>query len=314
VLSEGPGFRAPPEVARQLVRLERHARTLDWPAFRQAAQALRRDPRLAGEARAAVAQLEHRARRLAAWQQMRLLLHGPWGPPPAASSVKQALDETADKVSQGAREWLEEYLACRAWLEGRPELARALRRREAGPKEAAALLRDLARLEKAAGNQARPPADKDSLGAVGSVLGPLLPEPPALSVRPAVRESLRADLPTLEKLATAEKKARANALQTVEDNARLDWHHCQLHLRSLARFQRPSGGQGVTATTRQEPGQSQPLGDPTAAAVTEQVGRPLSAAEEVLVRHLRPKRPVEEIAAVLRKAKGTVGGTKEGKR
>jgi hypothetical protein len=106
VLANLPHREAPPEVVPGLESLERHARFLAWSRLSQAARDLRRDPRLTGELRTTVEEIERRARLLAAWQSLRLMVHGSWESAPDAKTVQHTLDGVQASAGKGTRDRL----------------------------------------------------------------------------------------------------------------------------------------------------------------------------------------------------------------
>ena len=280
---------APSQLRASLEAMERQAGSLAWRKLGQAAGELLQDRTLSAEAAAALRSLERGARRLCAWQELRRAVAQPWQPPPDPEAVRRALGRLEAEGSKAPANRLRIYLTCRAHLEGQPRLAQQLAGEERPGGEAASLLRDLKATTKG------PTQPRPTEAGEPSVLGPLVPEAPAMSFRPAVREALSADLPTLTQVAAAEKQARTQVLREVEDGARIDWHRAQIQLHRLLPYQR-GDRRPATAT----PAARDPTADPTAAEMTRLLGRKLSPGQLALAGHLRLKRSSKEVAEILR--------------
>jgi hypothetical protein len=176
---------------------------------------------------------------------------------------------------------LRQYSRCRFCLEGNAEAAAKVLPGGKAPADADGLLRDMKAL--------RSGGDASKLPMGDSVLG-LVPEPPALSFRPGVKEAYGADLPALE---SAEKEARLAVLVRMEESAEVHFAHVHVHLYHLTHgLHYVPGGTDRDRDEREK----------TAAEVEKVLGRNLTPAERVLVRHLQGKKSVEELAAILREA------------
>jgi hypothetical protein len=306
VLIDLPHPKAPPAVASRLEALERQARQAAWPSMIQVAGEIRSNPAVSGELKVVAGELERRATRLDAWQRLRLLVRGTWERKPDAGTLKRILVEVEASAGKATRDRLARYLACRARLEGEAELASQLHPEGKGQANGAEVLRDLKL-------STPPPAAKESVPRPPGdpLLNLPIPEAPALSVRPAVREALGAGLPMLAELEAAEMQAREGVGREAEVNAWLEWHQVRVQMGQLAPYQRGVGGtEGLTRQTAL--GETVPVGDPLVAEVEKQVGRKLSAAEKVLVRHLRQKRSEAEVVEIVRKLPERRGEGQEG--
>jgi hypothetical protein len=215
-----------PEVARQVEGLERSARVADWAAVARSAAALRQRPDLAADLRESARRLEVGAGRIAFWQRFRLGLHVGWERPP--DGIDEALDRAEAAGGAAARKELARYLGCRARLEGHAELARRLRGDERH--DAQAVLRELRDLKLPAAAPTEPPPVPP--------LGLPVPEGSMRGFRPAVLESLGADLPMMQKLSVAEGKAREGVLREAERFAAPDRQNVQIHLSRLSPYTR----------------------------------------------------------------------------
>jgi hypothetical protein len=286
-----------PTTSSGVARLMGTARRSEWSEVTGAARTLRQNRELAAELREPSAELEASARRLARWQRFRQSLHSKWEQPPDRATIDGALEQAEAAGGEDARKHLADYLSCRARLEGHAELARSLRG-GADPPDAEAVLRDLKKLSGSTKTEPAPATHPP---------GPPVPEGPAAGFRQGVRGSLGVDLPRLQELSAAERKARDEVSREVERLATRDWHRAQIQLARLAPYVR----QATAQPDAPDPVQSPSGDDPALAGVGTLAGRELSAADRMLAKHLlAQKQSPKEVAAILKQLGPEKGGEK----
>jgi hypothetical protein len=264
--------------------LEAHVLNRDWNKVCSILEGpkLPPDAGLPGE----VAALDRQARCLRSLGALRDMVHQPWDEAPTAANLKQHLEQLGEAADvAGLSADLRLYLAERAQLEGRPELARQLLGGEPTP-DAARMMRDLKVLGAAA--PARPPGTRRPDSVLGLVP---LPEPEPMGFRPAVREALKDGLPVLEELAAAEKQARAAVLERIEQKAEVHWSHLHIHLYRLHLLN------GVTDRHDRD---SRDADRKAQTAVAARLKRDLKPADCILVRQLlRQGKDTDEAVRIL---------------
>jgi hypothetical protein len=233
---------------------------------------------LAASSRPAVAgrpleALEANTNSLKALRHLRELVHGPWPKAVSAEQVKAGVVAYAQTASPKDAAVMRRYLALRAEMEGQPDVARRLLL-PGEERDAQLVLRDLRVLEAIS---ATPPPF--------SPLGHLpLPEPEPLSLKALVREQPIVDLEALvEDLPATELRARRGALRFIEISAGRHWSHVVLSLRHH---------KGATAVSQRDDHETE---------VERQLGRPLTPAEQLLVRRLLRNKTTAEVVAILRR-------------
>jgi len=204
-------------------------------------------------------------------------------PLPSAEMVESALKA----LPEGSRPGVLCYVSGRAQLEGNLDLARKLSGDQLP--DAQAILRDMERLGASPGVPAGPTGPHNPLP---------VPEGPAISVHPAVKESLGKDLPALPKdlpvldqLPAAELRARKWVLGEFHGSANWPEHRLIVH------FAYTNNG---NAPSLPAPPDWKKEDEGTEAAVETRLGRPLEPAERILIRHLRDKKTPEQLAAVVK--------------
>jgi hypothetical protein len=133
-----------------------------------------------------------------------------------------------------------------------------------------------------------------------SVLGlHLVPEGPALSIRPDVRASILAGLSKLDEsnliaqLQKAERQARIQLADAIGRQAHIPFARISVYLHRLrSHTGRPEmpGANDPEEKARQRQ---------TVKAVARRLGREVRPGEDLLIRYLRGKKTVEELAAIL---------------
>jgi hypothetical protein len=215
--------------------------------------------------------------RMNALLRLRDLVHGPWPKDVSATEIKAGVDDAyARTASPLEAAVMRRYLALRARMEGRPDLAPQL----LAPGERLnekSVLRDLKILEE--------------VGATPPPTSPLeelpLPEPEPISLKTPVREDLRTDLPNLLKdLPAAELRARRGAQRAIETSAGMHWNGAVIRLYNL---------KGFTAVDDS---------DDREAEVKRQLGQELKPEERLLVRRLLRTKKTAEVVAILRRMDG----------
>jgi hypothetical protein len=282
--------------------MESHAHDQAWAALHQVARNALASPGLPAEVRQPLAAVEQNAARLEAWQQLRRLVGAAWRSPSDGKTVRTHLEELGNSANKESVARLRLYLACRARLEGDAELSKQVHPEKSPPTDGPGLLRDLKQAGRAFPNR-DPAAPKKE-----PILQPLIPEGSQMSFRPAVKESLRADLPLLEELANAEQQTRRQILTDVERAARLDWHSVNMNLYRLLYASRARRERNSVANVAVAPPEDSRLVE-----VARLAGRPLDAAEKVMAERLLAKRSADEVANILRRLDRAAGGPKGGK-
>jgi hypothetical protein len=265
------GGHAPASAAgfsRKVDVLRAHVLARSWREAAASARALSAEVALPVATHQALREVGEHCDGLAMLGRLREMLQRPWSETDV-QTLDAALRHGGEK---GGR--LKHFLACRAALEGHLDVARDL----GAPADGPGLLRDLKRAASTSPREA--PA--------ASALGPLIPEGPAMSFRPGVRESLKADLPLMNELTAAEKAARKTALEEIERQARRRAAHVTL---LTGRWAMPQPNRPADEPVA--------VGEPEIDEVVKLLGRRVSEAERVLIRHLRASKDAAETAELL---------------
>jgi hypothetical protein len=282
-------------LAEKILQVERCAASRQWGEAAKVVRAeLRPHADVSPEIHQSLERLRPRVAALASLQQLRDEIARSWEHPPDGGLLEQhlaalsAAGQDAALVAQSRT-----YLGCRAVLEGHPEAAGTWL--PAGRATTAeALLRDLKAV--APGEAPAPPVRAEAVGA--PALGSLpVPEAPPISVRPSVRESLRADLPAVEGLAAAEKQARGRLVQQLEAGAENHANHVYLYMNGLRGYF-PVGHEVAAGTdVRLDEDNADAA---SIAAVAGLLGRKVTPVERIIIHHLRSEKSAEEIATAMR--------------
>lgn len=258
----------PPRVA----ALHAHLAAEEWGVAARAARVLAAEAALA-DAHPTLTSLSRRCEAVEGLVRLR----GELAKPALSAQVVEGFDAALKPIEDSDRTGLiRTYLGCRARLEGHDAAARGLGVTGNGRE----VLRDMKKIDAAdVGNR---PAD--------APLGLPVPEAAPLRFRPDVREALDADLPLMDELARTEKAARAKATALIENEASYQAARARL---LMARW--PSKG----AQAEKAPAPAPKGAEPEVEEVMKLLGREVSAAERVLIRHLRESKSAKETAEML---------------
>jgi len=261
-------------------RLRFNAAELNWEGFRAEVPKLRPAdmPACAGRH---LDDLNFHSENLRSLGDFRQQLNAEWPAKVSPEEFEGWLLALANGTPEGEIAQVRQYVALRAQLEGRPDIAKRLLGGKELP-EGRAVLRDLKALGGAGG---LPPPPK-----VSALDGLPLPEPEPRGFASSVKEPLGEGLPEFEKEATAaEAPARKRVLETVERSAWRHANHVEIVLYNL---------HGVTkALAPHDNEQEQRDRDKE---VETHLGRRLTPAERLLARHLLRTMSPQEVAAKLR--------------